>query len=57
MYPQWGDARRAPGRPVVVRGRLPDDDPGSRVHAIAQLGAEATDEDLRAHIAGRPVRQ
>ncbi|GAA4559610.1 AMP-binding protein [Pseudonocardia xishanensis] len=30
---------------------LPDDDLGSRVHAIVQLAEPVTDEDLRAHVA------
>ena len=32
---------------------LPDDELGSRVHAIVQAPAEVTDEDLRAHLAER----
>ncbi|MEU7814681.1 AMP-binding protein [Pseudonocardia sp. NPDC049154] len=38
---------------------LPDDDLGSRVHAIVQLdpGSTVTDDELRAHVAGRLARQ
>jgi bile acid-coenzyme A ligase len=36
---------------------LPDDDLGSRVHAIVQLAAPATDDELRAHVAQRLARQ
>lgn len=32
---------------------LPDDDLGARVHAIVQLAAETSDEDLRTHVADR----
>jgi bile acid-coenzyme A ligase len=36
---------------------LPDDDLGSRVHAIVQLDGEVSDEELRAHVSGRLARQ
>ncbi|GAA1843542.1 AMP-binding protein [Pseudonocardia ailaonensis] len=36
---------------------LPDDDLGSRVHAIVQLGAPVSDEDLRTHVAERLAKQ
>jgi bile acid-coenzyme A ligase len=36
---------------------LPDDDLGSRVHAIVQLAGPVTDDELRAHVAGRLARQ
>ncbi len=35
---------------------LPDDDLGSRVHAIVQAGDDVTDDDLRAHLADLLVR-
>ena len=37
---------------------LPDDDLGSRIHAIVQAadGADVSDEDMLAHLAGRLVR-
>jgi bile acid-coenzyme A ligase len=34
---------------------LPDEDMGNRVHALVELSADASDDELRAHVAERLV--